>query len=494
MRTCASAEIPDHMLNPDNAMARPPAAETPAAKPEAKKKPERILPPDYAREKNRREAVGRLALESRRLDDEFGRIFTDPEKQRRIESLNSGTEVAARETIGDGGVNAITRRRYEGTPPIVAYVKPQAGETGYRYDRASDSVIQVSRHWDQAKHRIITTESALASGASGDPMEQNIVANFRWRSENHANMVQQMADFYRIKPEQVPYSPETFSPRLGVESGKGAIREYTASRVDAILGLGVVPLTALRAENEMRVDPVTGNATKGLENVDLVSAQEAAPGKPLDVTTYREIMTQGPNHPGARSFMRIAALDYLLKSLDRHNENVFYDPATNQFSAIDNGLSMGLSSGEQAGGRPQETDPMRSIPLSVIMKHPGWQLDDEARANLQRFHDMAVAYLARREELGKRAQERAASGQLSVESIGQEIDEELEREESGREFKYLTKLFRLQYENNAIAKREGLEFILRLRKLLKDGRPPQIAETGQAGEMMPVGVYWPDAA
>jgi predicted DNA-binding ribbon-helix-helix protein len=470
------------------------SAEGGKAKQEAKKSPEKILPPDYVQEKKRREGIRRLAFESRLLDDEFGQIFTDPERQKRIESLNSGDEVGDREAIGDGGVNAISRRRYEGQPPITAYVKPQSGETAYRYDQASQGVIKVSRHWDDKQHKLVVSETAFATSGSGDQIEQNIVDNFRYRSENHDTFVQQMADFYRIKPEQVPYSGERFSPRYGVDSGKGAIREYTASRVDAMLGLNVVPLTALRAEHEVRTDPKTGKTSVGLENVDIASAQEAAPGKPLDVATYREVLSQGPNHPGASSFMRIACLDYLLKSLDRHNENVFYDPATHQFSAIDNGLSMGLASGEQAGGRPQETDPLRSIPLSVIMQHPGWQLDDEARASLQKFHDSAIKYLTRREELKKRAQERAASGTITIEGIGQEIDEELEREESGKEIKYLTKLFRLQYENTAIADREGAEFILRLRKLLKEGRPPQIAETGQAGEMIPVGMYWRDAA
>jgi len=479
------------MKTMDQAMAAVPLIERFQKNPRGKKGPDRILPPDYLREKKRREAVRRLALEAAKMDDEFGRIFPNPENSRRMEILNSGREID-RQTVGDAGVNAITRRTYEGTPPLTAYVKPQSGESGFRYDAASDSVIQIKRHCDKKTHRLVTTEQTYAKGGSGDPVEEQIVNAFRARSQNFATLKQNIADYYGLAPDEIELNGTEFTPRYGVDRGKTLIREYTASRLDRIFNLGVVPLTALRAENEVHIDPKTGKQTTILENIELVSVQEAAPGKALDAAAYREILAQGPKHPGAKSFMRIACLDYLMKSLDRHNENILYDPATQQFSAIDNGLSMGLSQ-KGVGNKPGELDPLRSIPLSVVLKHANWKLDPEAMASLKQFHDKTLAYLQRREELLRNAQKRAGKP-LSAELIGQEIDEEIEREQGGQEFKYLTKLFRMQYGHEKVAQRECLEFIIRLRQLLQTGRPPDISEGWQGGEILPVGVYWPDAA
>ena len=415
--------------------------------------------PDAQRERNRRHSIATLHNTASELDRLLPVLLahTDPEstvkKMRTIEALSCGEELE-RQVLGEPGLNETTRRLYAGTPPLVAYVKPQSGETGFTVDPKSGQILNVRRAFNQATGQL-DIHRAVDADINHDPDFQPL-ADFVRREIRHdrPRRFQAIAERYGIDPKDVPLSSTEITTRLGVDIGKATVREYIASRINELVRFDVVPLTVLRAEKDQ---------------TDISSVQEGVkaqdpehPPKALDVQVITDVLEQGPNHQGAKSFMRIACLDYLLKSADRHYQNILYDPASHAFSAIDNGYSMGLSWNVEIQDERGETkkesrpiDPYKSIPLELINYHPEWQLDEEALAALRHLYESTTNYLAARERAKTEAERQALATQ-------------------GKEIKYLTSLFRLLHENEKIAAKEALEFMGRLKEVIDNGRPPDL--------------------
>ena len=154
--------------------------------------------------------------------------------------------------------------------------------------------------------------------------------------------------------------------------------------------------------------------------------------------------------------MRIACLDYLVGSMDRHWGNFLYDPVSMKCHGIDNGFSFGMATdvdyeklphpegttdSRRIGHRHDEarsvfdaTSSMISVPMEFIKKHPHLMLDKEARGRLG--------------ELLKAIQSH------------------------GNEASLTKKLFRMLFPNQKIALVEEDLFVKRLQSLAEHGRPP----------------------
>ena len=352
----------------------------------------------------------------------------------RFETLAYGKEIG-RDIVGEPGMNAITRRTYEGKeggPGAIAYVKPESGETTFEYDEVADTLFDVRYHPDKKSGKM---QKIRRPSKREDA--QNIVALFKSRAE----VGQLTAERYGITPEElVLHTPEEMTLRYGVEARSTALREYAASRVNELLNWDIVPLTVLRPEEDGQ---------------DMASVQEAVPAadpkippKTTDADNLEDILDLGAEHPGAKSFMRIACFDYLIKSTDRWNENIIYDEVAEKYYAIDNGLSLGLSLVYK--GENQPADPYTSIPMEIVQEHSDWKLDTEAITELQRFHDETTEYLAQLEKGG---------ADETKKDVG---------------IKHLTSIFRLLYDHEKIAKEEALDFFKRINYLLQNGRPPTL--------------------
>ncbi|MBU0540719.1 hypothetical protein KKD88_00865 [Patescibacteria group bacterium] len=404
-------------------------------------------------EVERRLQIRALEQRTRELDEElFAQIkrpaVTLEESLERIETVDSmrdGRELDCYE-LGESGRNLTTRRIYEGEPPRIAYVKPQTGEISFERDPETGTVKKVSRVWNPNTQSIDKHYESME-----DDAEESL---FSYHLNDRPNLLRTISEHYGIEVGDVPLNPESLTMRLSIDVEKGAIREYIASRIDELFHFDVVPLTVLRAEEDL---------------TDISSVQEAVrssdperPVRSIELEDLADLKARGTEHPAAKSFIRIACLDYLIKSTDRHCGNILYDPAREKYIAIDNGYSMGLSEIVDKKSRP--ADPLLTVPLELLQIEQDWKLDDEALEELKRVYEATKEYLALRQ---------------NKKSLGRELD--LDKLDDipttvgkGKEIKYISKLFRTLYGNERIATKEALEFMKRVKKIIDLGRPPQL--------------------
>jgi|GEM_PF-1960595 len=283
------------------------------------------------------------------------------------------------------------------------------------------------------------------------PEANRIVEMFEGRAKAEARLVKGMADRYDVSTVDLllQFPSGEYSPRYGIAANDSTIREWGVSRISEMFNLGVVQMTVLRSDH--------GDPARKKDTTDIMSVQETFKGELVSKELLDEISKLGPDHPGAKSFMRIAVLDYLVKSADRHKGNLMYNKETGEFSGIDNGLSLGLEhkfQEETEDGKTIEKqeplDAYRSIPLEIAARHPNWKLDDEAMDEMKRIYRATQAYLAQRESGGE------ASGA------------------NGKEIKFISSVFRMIYKNEKIAQKEAIGFFQRLKEVIDNGRPPKL--------------------
>lgn len=137
---------------------------------------------------------------------------------------------------------------------------------------------------------------------------------------------------------------EEMSPRPGIEAKSSYKREWLAFMVDRALGLGIVPPTVLRREEQ-----------------GIGSLQAWIP----EAKTYNE---GGPEAALSEGEARkIALFDYLIGSQDRHGGNFMIDK-NGEAHAIDNGLSFGRGLVYEIFGKKERfpTLAVRSEPLEMF--------------------------------------------------------------------------------------------------------------------------------
>jgi hypothetical protein len=204
------------------------------------------------------------------------------------------------------------------------------------------------------------------------------------------------------------------------------------SRMDMLCGFDVIPSTAAREIDRMVADEEQG--TKIVK--DLASVQEGVtsitqenPSRYMSVKEFEAFQEQPPSEwhkimnidytaeelsvleqagrlPNPQESMaRLATLDWLMGSQDRHFENMFIDPVNGKVTGIDNGLHSGRARGlsirhgkEETGyvdGKRvrQKSDPteamrqLRSIPLEIMEARPELKLAPKDQKQMQALYE-----------------------------------------------------------------------------------------------------------
>lgn len=375
-----------------------------------------------------------------------------------IEAMSAGQEIS-RKALGDeegGSVNVVTKRVYEGREgKVLGFAKSALGDPSF-YLNEKGMVRRVRTAQEDGSPK--TSEDVYLDVSDG--FERSVVEVFKKKIAEFPKRREEIAAAYGISPEEVHLDPEDFGPREGIPVGDSAVREWGASRVDSILGLNVVPPVALRSES--------GGA-------DMVSVQEGVKAYGGELSTmakseFDAIARDGARHPMAESMMRMAVLDYLIKSSDRHPRNLMSSSGGRTLSAIDNGLSFGLSK-KTNDGKVVPVDEFRSLPMEASQSYNQW-----ARS---------------------RGGEEWKLDAISHKALS-DVLEEWKKAKSGGEIgpavRTLSQVFRVVYgENVAISKVEVRQFFDRLEHVVANGRPPDMKIGNGPGELLPmsqnVGLY-----
>jgi hypothetical protein len=432
-------------------------------------------PPSLPHERKREvrtdlEADRRLLLQARKLDEEFARLFANRtgegaletiEKLEVIETLSDGLEKVGPElALGKLGLNVTERKRYipngetSETHVVEGVSKARWGEVSYalREGRAMKIV-----HTPRPDGSLMEEAVPLAAWQKAERELEQFVA-YQLNLVQRSKFIQSVANEYGILPSEVPLQRDRISFRMGLDVGQQTRSEITTSRIDQLCGLNTVPITVLRGE---KYGPV--------------SVQQFVEARPIELTDIIYVTKRDGSDPTAKSFIRLACLDYLTQASDRHAGNILFDEKNKIFVGIDNGMTMGLSAereleyvrkterGETVVRKTIENAPidfMLSVPMEIVELVPKWKLDDEAWQTMKDLYDEIVQFMA------------VASGEVS-------LDEQKKlsiRSVRGDAAKYLSRLFRFQYQQENIASKELSEFIKRLAYLVRHRRPPPVRD------------------
>jgi len=381
------------------------------------------------------------------------------EKGRRMEALRD-CPIANRQEVGEPGVNTTETGTIETKmgESVRVFIKPQNGELriALRPDQFSGKNRAYRALQVIGANGVMRTEYRPFTGRKAN----ELLDYLERRAADDQLTVMELATHYGIAYEESPLNQAEIGLRV-IDAGHGARAEYAASAIDRLTGFDVIPNTALRED-------------KGT----LATVQENAAGAPLTYDQTVEFVKQGPRHPGAKSLMRLACMDYLLNSTDRHMNNFLYDPATHTFKGIDNGYSNGYSHMVDVpgpDGRNQlinvPLDPYLSGPMEITEQHDDWFLDDEAVNNLKNLFDEIKNYLL----FAENKLEPTAANKLP------------RHVREGMAFKALNDIFSLLHERTGpdgqikpsstkIASREVTEFLRRLNHLIVHRRPPKLPQ------------------
>jgi hypothetical protein len=463
---------PEILRQPERTTQRPPAP-----KPLRERPREKVL----SFEEQRREDIAARSQAIQKMDWD---LFVSPgpegpteyttERLKTFEALVEGDELSSQGVENTtANVNSVNVRSYEreGKPDhIKAFVKSLNGETTYRYDESQGKLMCYRRVVKNGK----LVEEAQPYAFFDEEEKAYVEAEMRRRAANEKQLRRDIADAYNIKTEDIPLPRNRYGAREGIDSRNPVIREVGASRINELALLDSVPLTAARAE---------------ADNSDLLSLQEALVDKRtgkapphFSLQLFNEFRQQGKEHRGAKSLMRVACLDYLIKSADRASSNLLviddvddHGNPTLNFKAIDNTLSFGLSraveTADERGTTKRTLEPIdayRSVPMQLAAEHEDWFLDSEARSNLRAL-------------LGKIESYNTWMSEHNVDSLS---SVEKNQRDAFRSARYVNQLFEKLYGNPAVAEKEKEGFIERLRYLVENGRPPQLPDGSNGNALM----------
>lgn len=367
--------------------------------------------------------------------------------------------VRFRSPTGDPGVNSteevsLVRNDGQGMEhQTFGFSKCQRGERTIGWDQGTGELYEMKPYIDVDGKLTIKREPLVATASDTEARRVRVQKDgeyLQYWYQSRPQNVARLAKVYGIKPEEVPF-PMTEVGYRHVDQGHAARAEVVAYTLAMAIGFNEVPMTVLREDAG-----------------EIASVQEAKAGVALAKSGEGlMVYVEGPSHPGAASFMRIAALDYLLKSSDRHAGNLLYNAKNKEFVAIDNGYSLGYS--VETGDRHYPLDVSLSVPMETVQLYPNWKLDEDTHAELTRV-------LAEIDEY-----EAIQRGERSAD----ELDALPEAVREGMVARMIMRSFRLLHEREdadeqvipatrEIAKKEARLFVERLRTLVALGRPPEI--------------------
>ncbi|MCE9586428.1 hypothetical protein K8R04_03870 [Candidatus Uhrbacteria bacterium] len=367
-----------------------------------------VTPAEAREKKSRKTMLERIrAVDEvifRKIGAETGDISKHIEQIEVLESLATGKQ-KERKRLGDAGINAILRMKFEreGGGEVVGFMKQKSGEA--YFDKDGTNLI-----YSASDEKYFRDESSEV-----DPTQKMIAE--QWSSEEFIQeYAVQMAKAYGIPSEEfekykASLRVDRFGPRIDIPPEGFIAREVAMSRVDMLCGFDVIPPTAAREIDRMVMDEEQG--TKIVK--DLASVQEGVssidsenPSRFLTAKEFDAFQEQPPSEwhkiigieytpeelaalekdgrlpQPQESMARLATLDWVMGSQDRHFENMFIDPVSGKVTGIDNGLHSGrardlkirhgreetvVTEGKRVKQKSDPTEGMRqlrSIPLEIM--------------------------------------------------------------------------------------------------------------------------------
>jgi len=165
-----------------------------------------------------------------------------------------------------GGINETTLRTIElGDQKMHVIAKAGRGESSFTIKNGT--ATRLFRQWNSRQGKMETLESVFDE--NGEPYPQSLEDAVKAILQLSAELRNDAAEFYGVRPEEVPINNQETSFRHGIEAGDLAFREVFAHRVSLLSGLNVVPETVLLPDHAANRD--TGQITH--RNIDVISAQ-----------------------------------------------------------------------------------------------------------------------------------------------------------------------------------------------------------------------------
>ncbi len=412
-------------------------------------------------------AADRLHAQARKLDERFARLFATRiseggseaiRKLEVIEVLSDGVEDEGPEfALERPGINLTSRKLYrseeegaQAPESVEGVTKAEHGEVAYTMK--DGKIVKILRRAKSSG----AIEETFVPLSEGKASEQKRAEKWTKFLKHRPAFLRHVAEQYGIEVSEVPLDPERISFRNGIDVGQQTRSEFTVSRLDQLCGLDTVPITVLRKEK-----------------YGLASVQQLVDGRTTTRKDFEEAIKLPPDHPTAKSLIRMACLDFLTKAVDRHGSNMLFDEERQAFVAIDNGQAMGLSEtckvnfADKKTGEIKRTemmdaplDAMLSIPIELAELRPDWKLDEEAWQTMKTLYDELFQHAA------------FAAGELSLESQKALPSGVLK----GETAKYLSDLFRFQFQQEKVAAKELIKFLGRLRYLIDHRRVPPMRD------------------
>lgn len=505
------------------------------------KKKERVEAPTFSEQERRRRErakwdVHKAAEACERLNDiiihrvidrggEQGDVAREGIALREI--LIGGQDMGSK-PIGEPGVNVtqvmnILDTRLEGEGQMVKVIaKPASGEKTFAYDAEEDTVLVVSKraHAGGDLERVRTDpnvefaarEQEMRAKDFSNEAIQYFLGEARVSHQRNAKkakedandfpgFARQIAKEYGVKDqtiiglylEESGLSPEEIEDlwlsgddaikahleltfRKGQPPGMGHAREFVFSQVDKLFGFGVVPETVLRPEQD-----ADGSAK------DVMSVQQLVQARELTDAELTGLGSLDREDPKAKQLMRMAVLDYLMGTTDRHGGNILIDEKTGSLKAIDNAYCMGLSTlkmtkdyrslGILSEGQFNNPDPYVSVAMEFA-RHSQMELDEEALAGIRDFYEKTTLYITERPRFKILAEKyKTSPGSMNAEELA--LHQKMET--VGEYPKFMTDLFRLAFRSDGsdadrekIVQQELEAFMERCAYILKYRRLPDI--------------------
>ncbi|MBD3281359.1 hypothetical protein GF391_01290 [Candidatus Uhrbacteria bacterium] len=338
---------------------------------------------------------------------------------------------------------------------IMAFGKSVMNETFYEINPNGD--VKVLKQSLDVKGNITSEKKSIIG-----PDKSQIEKFLSERRKDDAGRRISVAEFYGIAPDQIPI-PEELAGLKYIDRGHATKSEYSASVFDSLLKFDAIQPTAMRQE------------AGGLTTYQLKAAGELLPSEAL-----QDVLENKREAKGAKSIMRMACMDFLMRQTDRHINNIFWDEKTEKFSGIDNGCANQLSQSEQMKvqtptGKKMDLampiDKHVSVPMDMIALDEEWKLDEDAHKNVVELFNNINDYL------------KYTADELTPEQIAA-LPEHVKQ---GRDAKAISDTYRLLHERtdeqgniipetSQIAKTEANEFLKRLYCLAVYKRPPNLDE------------------
>ena len=401
------------------------------------------------------------------IENKLDSVLTDRENIDALSCRKALREapIVTRSSIGSGSNNSVEQAIIESDEKgeIIAFAKKETGETFYLLDSKQD-VFKLSQTVNE--NGDIEIKRGIITGEHKSQIEKLLLE----RSKSEGKRRFDIASYYDIPIESVPVDEDVMGLKF-MDRGHAVRSEYVSSVIDNLLNLDASQQTAIRVENGT-----------------LTSFQLEAPGEEIDSQAIDNFLENKSKCSGAKSLMRLACLDFLIKQADRHIYNIFYDEKSQKYSGIDNGGANELSidgdvvlpNGEEYKmGMPVDT--YISIPMDMVYMDEEWKIDKEAYEKMRDLYFNILNYI------------KYVNGEFTPDESSQ-LPEHVRH---GRDAKIISDSYKLLHERldengnpipetTKIAKREANDFMKRLMYLITYKRPPNLKKEHHSENMIPV--------